>query len=135
MKYFFIECQSNTLPLMNIIISDISKLATKTPEQPFINFEQNSTQFQRIKITVGELLIYILLNKTVQLISTPMYFILSTRSRHRFIPQNCPIVKLSYCPAKFIKLSPCPPPPYYNRRGKRVETMLYLRHLSETLSC
>ena len=35
MKYFFIECQSNTLPLMNIIISDISKLATKTPEQPF----------------------------------------------------------------------------------------------------
>ena len=43
MKYFFIECQSNTLPLMNIIIPDISKLATKTPEQPFINFEQNST--------------------------------------------------------------------------------------------
>ena len=32
---FLIHCQSNTFLLMNIIISDISKLAIKTPEQTF----------------------------------------------------------------------------------------------------
>ena len=32
---FFIDCQSNTFLLMNIMNSDISKLAVKTPEQSF----------------------------------------------------------------------------------------------------
>ena len=37
-------------------------------------------QFWRIKITVGELLIKILLNNTVQSISTKMHYVLSTKT-------------------------------------------------------
>ena len=55
---FVIDCQSNTFVLMNIIISDISKLAIKTSENLFIvNFEQISPTFWRIEVTVGDLLI------------------------------------------------------------------------------
>ena len=55
---FAIDCQSNTFVLMNIIISDISKLAIKTSENLFIvNFEQISPTFWRIEVTVGDLLI------------------------------------------------------------------------------
>ena len=32
---FLINCQSNAFLLMNVIISDISKLVIKTPEQSF----------------------------------------------------------------------------------------------------
>ena len=35
---FFIDCQSNTFLLMNIMNSDISKLAVKTPEQSFYSW-------------------------------------------------------------------------------------------------
>ena len=34
-SFLLIGCQSNTFLLMNLIISDISKLAMKTPEQSF----------------------------------------------------------------------------------------------------
>ena len=40
---FLIDCQSNTFFLMNIKISDLSKLAIKTAEKFFIvNFEEIS---------------------------------------------------------------------------------------------
>ena len=35
---FFIDCQSNTFLLMNIMNSDISKLAVKTPKQSFYSW-------------------------------------------------------------------------------------------------